>query len=486
MTVKTLAEVPDVVRISIARGVACSKMPFFTTGIYSLMPVACPDMPAPMGVTSDSRLLYNVSAMATMTPEQSGTVMLHEYMHIYLRHHERTMVLENLGLLLTPKARNNWGTACDYEINDNLEEAGLPLPNFTINGRVCEPCRAQNQNFPLHRTAEEYFSMLQERDRAEQEQQDEQDEQEEHEESSPSTGGNGSGGSQPSDDSSDQSDSPAPTNGQNSQESADDDTAENPLGWGRCGSGGGNPLPNEPAPTEEAPGRSPGEQEIQRKADAAAIVQYAGNVPSRIRQQAAQIDKPIPIPWTQKLSQAARRAKAFVEGVGRPTYARVNRWASIMRSFGSTAVLPGQRKPTANVALVFDTSGSMVGMYGQSIAQAQKILQMVKGGSILILACDAAVHTLMPIKNVSNIESLLVGGGGTDFCPAFEALEALPERSRPNIIVFATDGYGRYPESEPYYAKVIWLVTPGGKISVSWGESIDLEPSDASQTDADE
>ena len=55
----------------------------------------------------------------------------------------------------------------------------------------------------------------------------------------------------------------------------------------------------------------------------------------------------------------------------------------------------------------------------------------------------------------------------------FTYMEEHPELT-PDLLVYLTDGYGAYPERPPSYP-VLWLVAPGGKITVDWGLQCVLE-----------
>lgn len=53
------------------------------------------------------------------------------------------------------------------------------------------------------------------------------------------------------------------------------------------------------------------------------------------------------------------------------------------------------------------------------------------------------------------------GGGGTDFCPFFQAAADHWSQDQEAVCVYLTDGYGSFPE-EPPELPVLWVVTPGG------------------------
>ena len=77
------------------------------------------------------------------------------------------------------------------------------------------------------------------------------------------------------------------------------------------------------------------------------------------------------------------------------------------------------------------------------------------------------------------------GGGGTDFRPYFEALVDRMQHERPNIIVFATDGYGAAPDVGPVGIETIWLMIGDGArempfaASGGWGDESKIGWGDA-------
>jgi predicted metal-dependent peptidase len=123
------------------------------------------------------------------------------------------------------------------------------------------------------------------------------------------------------------------------------------------------------------------------------------------------------------------------------------------------------------VALVVDTSGSMGSReIEDALTEARGILEAV-GAEVTFVACDADVHELRPVSTVRDAMRLLKGGGGTDFRPAFEALSAV--KPRPEVVIFATDGYGPAPHVQPPGMNTIWLLVGGNKNPpAQWGECV--------------
>lgn len=60
-------------------------------------------------------------------------------------------------------------------------------------------------------------------------------------------------------------------------------------------------------------------------------------------------------------------------------------------------------------------------------------------------------------------------GGGTSFRPFFTALaqEESAKRSREQLAVYLTEGYGDFPDAPPD-GPVLWVVAPGGLVSAAF------------------
>lgn len=240
-----------------------------------------------------------------------------------------------------------------------------------------------------------------------------------------------------------------------------------------CGSGSGGEL----IPGEPSGGRSQLDIEVQASIDAGEVAAYAkakGNVPGNIMRQADLIKGGAKVSWDRELAIVARRCVAHLPGLDDYSYQVPARF-DMTSPCGAIPKIPGMRRATAEVAMVWDTSGSMSIEDIQAVSQqAKRILDQLPGCAITLLACDAAVHSVAKVRSPNEFGRHLKGGGGTSFVPAFDAVARL--RPRPDLIVFGTDGYGCYPEIKPS-TPVIWLVTPGGHIDVPWGKRIQLPES---------
>lgn len=425
--------------IAVARAVATEAMPYFTAGILDLVPREVPGL-GTMGLTGGSILLFDPETLKTWSPSQAGGVTLHEYMHKFLRHEERFLKLVAAGVMQdTSEDRAQWNRYCDAEINDDLIAAGVDLPSFTgQNGEVIPPITPENNGWPPNKLAEEYLQI----DRK----------------NKPPKPPGGGQGQQPQP----QPGQPPPGQGHG-------------PGCGHCGSASANPLPQEP-PRDDPEARSDADQDITRNQVIQDIKQTAktkGKVPAGLERFVELEGKPAKVPWQQKLSRGLRSSVAFRAGSVDYTFKRPSRRQGAYIGMRDAPLLPGMHAPMAEVALVVDTSGSMGDAEVQKIlTEAEGIIKAMPGAKITVIACDSKVHSLIKTRSVKEMKKSLKGGGGTDFRPAFKAIEKL--RPKPNVVVFGTDGYGDYPRTPPKDINVIWL-NIGGQISAGWGEVIDVQ-----------
>ena len=412
-TTPTLARMPAGLRLGAARAKAYEFMPYFATGVQSLIPHEMKGF-GEIGVTENSVLLYDTALLGTWTAAQAGGVVLHEYLHIYSKHAQRFAAACRLGWLTKADAEL-WNFAADAEINDDLVAAGVPMPEGIVTPATL--------GFPNNLTAEDYAKRLK------------------------------------------ASQTPRP---------------KGKPGAGKCGSGAGNPIPGEPL-RDLVPGRSAGEQEMQRAQDAQNIVQAAergrGKVPTGWLCEARKLAEPPRVSWERHLAVQVRNCVTHKQGLTDYTFCERSRAQSgLVYALGPRApLLPGMHAPQVEVALAFDTSASMNSLLDSALCEAEGVLRAVPGARVSCLACDARVHSVARIHSAREIRPLLKGGGGTDFRPVFDAIERL--RPRPNVLVFCTDLDGEFPAKEPRGISTIWLRL-GTKLRAPFGVIVDLEDTD--------
>jgi predicted metal-dependent peptidase len=137
------------------------------------------------------------------------------------------------------------------------------------------------------------------------------------------------------------------------------------------------------------------------------------------------------------------------------------------------AILPRLSSEGLEVIAAIDTSGSIS---DEELREFVSELDALKGqvrAKVTLLACDNRVAEAAPWEyepwDAMQLPNDIEGGGGTDFRPVFDWVEA--ENRSPNMLVYFTDGEGDFPKVPPNYP-VIWLVK--GKGAVPWGERVQL------------
>ncbi|CAB4144559.1 Putative metallopeptidase domain containing protein [uncultured Caudovirales phage] len=108
------------------------------------------------------------------------------------------------------------------------------------------------------------------------------------------------------------------------------------------------------------------------------------------------------------------------------------------------------------VVIVGDTSGSMTDDEMQLVLGCVVgVLEEAKPQKIILMWCDAALHVDGEYDDAADLltRAKPKGGGGTDFRPPFDWLEA--EGIVPDTLLYVTDMQGRFPDREPSFP-VIW------------------------------
>jgi predicted metal-dependent peptidase len=143
------------------------------------------------------------------------------------------------------------------------------------------------------------------------------------------------------------------------------------------------------------------------------------------------------------------------------------------RFLSSGLYLPGLRSEQMGAMVcVVDTSGSINDRILQTFgAEMTDIAEMVKPEKVFVVYCDAAVHRVDEYDVGEPITINPIGGGGTDFRPAFDWVAE--QGIDTACLVFLTDMLGRYPEAPPEYP-VLWA-TMNTTYQAPFGEIVPIE-----------
>ena len=119
--------------------------------------------------------------------------------------------------------------------------------------------------------------------------------------------------------------------------------------------------------------------------------------------------------------------------------------------------LPGLRSEEMGpVAIFLDTSGSIDDtLVKQFEVETQAFVEEVKPRRVYVGYCDARLHRVDVFERDELVVFRPVGGGGTDFHPAFAELEKFDE---PVVaVIYLTDLDGSFPKTAPD-VPVLWVV----------------------------
>jgi predicted metal-dependent peptidase len=154
------------------------------------------------------------------------------------------------------------------------------------------------------------------------------------------------------------------------------------------------------------------------------------------------------------------------------SYRRPSRRSESVGSFLPSLVRQGG---VADLTVLWDTSGSMHGSETEILSEVHAIC-LDLGITVRVLICDCAVHAdITGVENALDIIPHLVGGGGSDFVPAFNLLE---KEAYAGVVVAFTDGYIDVPSTQPpHLAGVLWVVGPNDidPTEARWGELIRID-----------
>jgi predicted metal-dependent peptidase len=128
------------------------------------------------------------------------------------------------------------------------------------------------------------------------------------------------------------------------------------------------------------------------------------------------------------------------------------------------------RRSLPDVTILWDTSGSMRGEEGAILGEVASIVEEL-GLTVRLIVCDTAIHADQEgLDRLEAVIPMLRGGGGSDFCPAFERLHA---ESNTSVVVAFTDGYIEVPPEAPESLQgVLWVLTGHGVRPAPWGRAI--------------
>jgi predicted metal-dependent peptidase len=124
--------------------------------------------------------------------------------------------------------------------------------------------------------------------------------------------------------------------------------------------------------------------------------------------------------------------------------------------------LPSLASDTLSLCVAVDTSGSIdEALLGAFIGEFKSIMTNFPSVRIELIIADARVHGHYTFQGGEKMEFPLKGGGGTDYRPVFEYIDAnLPMTT---MLLYFTDGDGWFPRISPGY-EVLWALSRTAKV----------------------
>ena len=166
-----------------------------------------------------------------------------------------------------------------------------------------------------------------------------------------------------------------------------------------------------------------------------------GTLPSEIKNVIELITTPSVLNWKNLL-------RIFSTSCGRTTLRATHRKES-KRFEGSEGT---KIKRLRKIVVAIDTSGSidseLLSNFWKEIMAIHK-----SGTEIVVVQCDAAIHSVTEFRKTVNPPAI-VGGGGTSFDPVFIWLK---KNRRYNGLIYFTDGYAPMPKHK-ISIPVLWCV----------------------------
>lgn len=423
-----------------ARLLAVEMAPYLAVAIYRLIPISVSNL-GTVAVDRWWRIYIDCSVFEAWNVYQRALAIVHEVFHLIRDHANRCESLNADERL--------FNIAADAEINDDLNcfefvgvsgisFQGVP-DNWILPGRL-------RPSAPNNETAEFYYHHLTEHCEDE---------------------------NTPANDS------------RNRESNADISSFSDPFHQHTvkicdhldCGSGAGGSIRNwEEGLKSEYPSVDVESANLIRRQVANAILntKMQGKVPSGVLRWAQTEVHESVIHWKRVLSGKIKRAIGYKAGQVDYSYRRMSR-----RKLPSV-ILPAMINPIPSIAIVLDTSGSM--LKDDIIAAISEIVGIsrqvgVRGANLKLIQVETEVCRIESISNVRNIQ--IVGGGGTDLRAGFSALAEV--RPKPDLLVVLTDGYTPWPETWSGCRVVVGLIGSSIPTNIidsvpSWASVIEINP----------
>lgn len=124
--------------------------------------------------------------------------------------------------------------------------------------------------------------------------------------------------------------------------------------------------------------------------------------------------------------------------------------------------LPSLASDTLSLCVAVDSSGSIDEyLLGAFMEEFKAIMTNFPAVRIELIICDARIHAHYTFQGGEKLDFKIKGGGGTDYRPVFEYIDAnIPMNT---MLLYFTDGDGWFPKFPPGY-EVLWALSRPAKV----------------------
>ena len=200
----------------------------------------------------------------------------------------------------------------------------------------------------------------------------------------------------------------------------------------------------------------------QAVAEAAAQAKAAGKWPGGIKELVEELLGKETVNWKRLLKQYIGNK---VKSGSKHTWKRESkRFGVLQKGKSKTRII--------KIGIAIDTSGSVsTEEFQEFMTEIYRLMNSYKT-DIQIVECDAKIQKTYTLKKHGKIDTKFAGRGGTDFRPVFEHFDKI--RSKPELLIFFTDGEDPVPEVAPSL-KTLWILTSRSYVKeMSFGKSIKI------------
>ena len=403
---KQVAETNKLLRLKRYELIGC--LPYLARILFMLKFQASEQVES-LATSKQCVVLYNPSYVEKCTDAELGGVLLHECLHILCQHWAR----------VGDRDHELFNVSGDISINQIVENYSGSINDIKLPANVIT-FRSFKPHLPENLTAEEYYDLLQNMSKQQQQQ-----------------GKNG----------------------------------KPQVGSGNCGScagkKGGEGKGDSQDESEGGNGNSDRytEDELNAASYSTAMAiseacKTAGNIPLGLQRWMEMQIKPPKVKWSNILRTLIHRSLAVAAGKTDYTYTKPSRRQAVYGYGPRAPILPSLRGTKRSGVVAVDTSGSMGKEELTAAVNETKGIIDAIGGQVDFYTCDTQIHSAKKVSNVGEILANMKGGGGTELSPIFDRVKQ--DKLKPSFIVVITDGCCSVPQNQPSNIPVFYVIVGKG------------------------